>query len=256
MNRVRFPASLLAAVAILWQIGCTSEKSPPRSDGDAAVKGASVTRAPFGTMLDGTAVDVFTLTNVHGLEVRAITSGGTIVSLRFPDHAGRLDDIVLGYDNMEGYLKNSPYFGAIVGRYGSRIAKGRFTLDGQTYQLATNNGPNHLHGGLKGFDKVVWNGEPAKNDSGVGVVFTRTSPDGEEGYSGRLAMRVTYTLTDRDELVVDCSATTDKATSVNLTQHSYFNLAGDGTRDVLGHELTIDADRSTPVDKTLIPTGG
>jgi len=214
-----------------------------------------LTRSPFGRTPDGAAVELFTLTNATGVELRAITYGGIIVSLRTPDRNGRLGDIVLGLDNLEGYLRGTPYFGAIIGRYGNRIARGRFTLDGRTYRLATNNGPNHLHGGASGFDRVVWAAEPLETDSGVGVAFTYTSPDGEEDYPGTLRVRVTYTLTDRDELVVDYHATTDKATPVNLTQHSYFNLAGGGTRDILDHVLTINADSFTPVDSTLIPTG-
>lgn len=209
------------------------------------------TRATFGKLPDGTAVEVFTITNRRGVEVRLIEYGAAILSLRTPDRGGRMDDVVLGFDTLEGYLGNSPHFGVIVGRYANRIAKGRFTLDGKTYQLATNNGPNHLHGGVKGFDKVVWTGEPA----GAGVVsFAYTSPDGEESYPGTLKVRVTYTLTESNELIVDYRATTDKPTIVNLSQHSYFNLTG-GARDILGHELTIDADRYTPVDDTLIPTG-
>ena len=167
----------------------------------------------------------------------------------------RLDDVVVGFDKLDGYLDKSPYFGAIVGRYGNRIANGKFTLDGKEYSLAKNNGPNALHGGLKGFDKAIWQAEPFKNKQGSGVAFTYTSKDGEEGYPGNLKAKVTYTLTDKNELVFDYQATTDKATPVNLTQHSYFNLAGEGTGDVLKHELMLNADRFTPVDKTLIPTG-
>ncbi len=216
---------------------------------------AHITRTAFGTTADGTAVDLFTLTNARGVEVRAMTYGATIVSLRTPDRGGRLGDIVLGYPTLAGYLAQSPYFGAVVGRYGNRIARGRFSLDGKAYQLATNNGPNHLHGGVKGFDKVVWSAEPAESDSSAAVTFSYVSPAGEEEYPGTLHARVTYTLTDRDELRVDYLATTDQATPVNLTQHSYFNLAGAGTRDILGHELMIAADHYTPVDATLIPTG-
>lgn len=217
---------------------------------------AKLTRAPFGRTPDGQAVEVFTL-NASGLEVRAVTYGGIILSLATPDREGRLADIVLGYDSLEGYVRASPYFGAIVGRYANRIARGRFTLDGTSYRLATNNGPHHLHGGTRGFDKMVWGAEPVEHAGGVGVAFTHTSPAGDEGYPGTLSARVTYTLTDRHELIVDYHATTDQATPVNLTQHSYFNLAGQGAgrRDVLDHELTIFADRFTPVDATLIPTG-
>jgi aldose 1-epimerase len=200
-------------------------------------------------------VELFTLTNIHGIEVRVTNYGGIITSLKTPDRSGRFDDIVLGYASLSGYLHDSPYFGAIVGRYGNRIARGRFTLDGITYRLAVNNGPNSLHGGLRGFDKVVWNAKPFRNDEGVGVALDYTSEDREEGYPGTLRATVTYTLTDDNRLIVDYQATTDKPTPVNLTQHSYWNLAGDGTRDILGHELTINADSMTPVDSTLIPTG-
>jgi aldose 1-epimerase len=218
-------------------------------------KKAGVTRAPFGKMADGAQVEVFTLTNARGVEVKAITYGGIIQSLRVPDRSGRLGDIVLGFDSLDGYLKDHPFFGAIIGRYGNRIGKAQFTLNGQTYKLAANNGPNHLHGGVKGFDKVLWTGQVVEDKRGAAVAFSRTSPDAEEGYPGNLKVRVTYVLTDDNSLLVDYEATTDKATPVNLTQHSYFNLAGEGTGDILGHELTINADRYTPVDGTLIPTG-
>jgi aldose 1-epimerase len=218
--------------------------------------GPSVSRAPFGTLADGSPVEVFTIANASGVEVRAMTYGGIILSLRVPDRQGRLDDVVLGYGTAAEYEKNnSPYFGAIIGRYGNRIAKGTFTLDGRTIRLATNNGPNHLHGGMKGFDKVLWKGEPFQKGQTAGVVFTRTSPDGEEGYPGTLNVRVTYALNAGNELAVDYHATTDKPTIVNLTQHTYFNLAGQGTRDILDHRLQINANRYTPVDSTLIPTG-
>jgi aldose 1-epimerase len=218
-------------------------------------KQASVTRGSFGKLKDGSAVDVFTLTNAHGVEIRAITYGGIIQSLKVPDKAGRVGDVVLGFDTIDGYQTDHPFFGAIIGRYGNRIGKAQFTLDGQTYKLAANNGPNHLHGGVRGFDKVLWAGEIVKSERGPAVAFSRTSPDGEEGYPGNLNVRVTYTLTDKNELIVDYEATTDKATPVNLTQHSYFNLAGEGSGTVLDHELMIFADRFTPVDDTLIPTG-
>jgi aldose 1-epimerase len=217
---------------------------------------ASASRAPFGELPDGTPVDVITLENANGLEVRAITYGGIIVSLKVPDREGQFADIVLGHDNLAGYLSASPYFGAIIGRYGNRIANGRFSLDGVDYELAVNNGPNHLHGGLVGFDKVVWKAETVATADTVGIVFTYTSRDGEEGYPGNLTVRVTYNLTNQNELIFDYHATADKATHVNLTQHTYFNLAGDGSGDVLDHELMIDADRFTPVDATLIPVGG
>lgn len=185
-----------------------------------------------------------------------MTYGAIIVSLRVADRAGTLGNVVLGSDSLAGYLPNSPYFGAIIGRYANRIAKGRFILDGETYQLAINNGPNHLHGGIKGFDKVVWQAQPISTPGGEGVALSHISPDGDEGYPGTLSVRVQYLLTDRDELVVDYEATSDAPTPINLTQHSYFNLAGPGSGDILGHELMIAADSYTPVDSTLIPTGG
>ena len=212
-----------------------------------------IKREPFGKMPDGQPVERFTLTNAKGTVLQAISYGGIITSLRVPDRTGRFDDIVLGFDNLDGYLKDHPFFGAIIGRYGNRIAKGAFTLDGKTYKLATNNGPNNLHGGNKGFDKVLWSVEPVSGSNAI--AFTRTSPDGEEGFPGNLRVRVTYTLTDANELIVDYSATTDKATPVNLTQHSYFNLAGQASGDILSHQLMLNADRYTPVDDTLIPTG-
>lgn len=224
---------------------------------DSAVSpsGARVTQAPFGVLASGRNVRAFTLTNARGVELRAIEYGGIVVSLRTPDRTGNLADIVLGFNDLNGYVAGSPYFGAITGRYANRIAKGRFTIDGSSYRLAVNNGPNALHGGLKGFDKVVWHAEPGMDDRGVHLVFRYTSPDGEEGYPGTLRTTVTYTLTDSNQLIVDYEATTDKPTPINLTQHSYFNLAGEGSRDILDHVLTLNADRFVPVDSTLIPTG-
>ena len=216
---------------------------------------SSVEKRPFGEMPDGEVVDLYVLTNANGVEVRAITYGGIITSLRVPDGEGMFDDIVLGYDSLDGYVDAHPYFGAIVGRYANRIAGATFTLDGRAYALAANNGPNALHGGIKGFDKVVWAAEPFEDDEGVGLVFRYSSPDGEEGYPGTLDATVTYTLTNANELIVDFYAVTDKPTPVNLTQHSYFNLAGDGSGHVLPHELMLNADHFTPVDSTLIPTG-
>ena len=210
----------------------------------------NVKKSPFGTLPDGTAVDLFTLTNAHGL-VAKITNYGTIITeVRVPDRQGKLGDIVLGFDNLGQYLKGHPYFGCTVGRVANRIAGGKFTLDGKAYTLAVNNGPNHLHGGRKGFDKVVWKAEP---QTGAAVTFSYTSPDSEEGYPGSLKVTVVMTLTDADELRIDYSATTDKPTPLNLTNHSYFNLAGEG--DVLGHELMLAADHFTPSDAHLIPTG-
>jgi len=215
----------------------------------------TATQAPFGKTPDGASVHVFTLKNSHGVEVRAMDYGATIVSVRTPDRAGRFDDVVLGFDGFDPYLTKARYFGSIVGRYGNRIAGGKFVLDGTTVQLAVNNGPNHLHGGDRGFDKVVWHGEPFERGGNSGVVFTYTSPDGEEHYPGALQMTVTYTLTTGDALMLEYVAKSDKATPINLTNHSYFNLAGRGHGDILKHVLTLNADRYTPVDGGLIPTG-
>src|SRR2546428_10144291 len=190
----------------------------------------------------------------YKVEARIMTYGGILVSLRVPDRNGKLEDVVLGYDNLEGYLKNnSPHFGAIIGRYGNRIAKGRFTLNGREYRLAQNNGENHLHGGIKGFDKVIWKAREVKSKEGVGLSLTYLSRDGEEGYPGNLSATVVYMLTNSNELKIDYKATTDKDTILNLTNHSYFNLAGRGS--ILTHQVMIKADRFTPVDQGLIPTG-
>jgi aldose 1-epimerase len=250
VNAFRQEAAIVVTLVFL-SVG----QGPATPQTSAPARKRSITRATYGRTPSGQDVEAFTLTNVGGVAVRAITYGGTIVSLRIPDTKGRLDDVVLGHDDLKGYLAASPYFGCIIGRYANRIAKGQFSLDGLTYQLATNDGPNHIHGGAKGFDKVIWKAEPFERLESVGVAFTRTSPDGEEGYPGSLRVRVTYALNDRDELGVDYAATTDKATPVNLSQHSYFNLAGEGARDILAHELTINADYFTPVDASLIPTG-
>lgn len=215
----------------------------------------SVRAQPFGTTDTGQLVKLYTLTNANGVELRAMNYGGIILSLRVPDRDGQFDDVVLGYETLEEYIDGSPYFGAIVGRYANRIAGGRFTLNGKTYDLAANNGPNHLHGGTVGFDKRVWEASPFVDEHGTGIVFSYTSPDGEEGYPGTLDTTVRYTLTDDNQLIVYYEATTTEATPVNLSQHTYFNLAGDGSRDVLDHRLMLNADRFTPVDATLIPTG-
>jgi aldose 1-epimerase len=217
--------------------------------------GATVTIAPFGQTPDGKRVELYTLTNSRGMQVRAISYGAIIQAIRVPDRSGRVADVTLGFDSLQGYLTDSPYFGAIVGRYANRIARGRFTLGGRTYRLATNNGPNHLHGGLKGYDKVVWRGESFQRADTVGVKFEHTSPDGDEGYPGTVRVAVTYTLTPGNELIVEYAASADRPTPLNLSQHSYFNLAGEGSGDILKHVLTIDAHRYTPVDSTLIPTG-
>jgi aldose 1-epimerase len=215
-----------------------------------------ISTSPFGAMPapDGRPVEQFTL-RAGGLELSAITYGATIVSLRVPDRDGALADVVLGHDSLPGYLRHSPYFGAIVGRYGNRIAQGRFTLDGVTYHLARNDGRQHLHGGIRGFDKAIWGATARSGDGDASVTFTLASPDGDEGYPGALEAVVTYTLTARGELAVDYTARTDLPTVVNLTQHSYFDLSAGRCESILGHELTVHADAYLPVDATLIPTG-
>ena len=227
------------------------------SAADGLAQAPRVTRARWGggTTPAGETVWQYTLVNRRGTTVRAITLGAIITNIVVRDRDGKLDDIVLGMPDVEGYLTKSPYFGAIAGRYANRIARGRFTLDGKTYALATNNGPNHLHGGIVGFDKRIWTGRAVQNDSGVGVAFSLTSADGDQGYPGELRVTARYLLTDDDRILIDYQAMTNKATVVNLTQHSYFNLAGAKRGDVLGHVLTMDADRYVPVDSTLIPTG-
>jgi aldose 1-epimerase len=212
-----------------------------------------IEKQPFGKTENLTPVDLYTLTNDKGVEARITTYGGIVVSLKVPDRNARLGDVVLGYENLEGYLTSSSYFGALIGRYGNRIAKGSFQLGGTPYQLAQNNGDNHLHGGVVGFDKVIWKAKELWGEDEVGLQLTYLSHDGEEGYPGNLSVTVVYTLTNNNELKIDYSATTDKKTIANLTNHSYFNLAGNG--DILGHELMLKADRFTPVDKGLIPTG-
>jgi aldose 1-epimerase len=208
----------------------------------------------FGELADGTPMSMYTLTNRKGANMKVINYGGIITSLTMPDRNGKLEDIVLGYDSLERYLTASPYFGALIGRYGNRIAKGKFSLDGKEYTLAVNNGANHLHGGIKGFDKVIWTAQQQPAEEGVALKLTYVSKDLEEGYPGNLNVEVVYTLTDRNELKIDYKATTDKKTVVNLTQHTYFNLTA-GKQDILSHILTLNADRFLPVDKTLIPTG-
>jgi aldose 1-epimerase len=214
-----------------------------------------LSREPFGTTADGKAVESFTLRNDCNMTVQIITYGGIITSLRVPDRAGRLADVVLGFNTLPEYLAGHPFFGALVGRYGNRIAGARFTLNGREYRLAANDGANHLHGGLAGFDKKLWEAEPIRDEREVGVKLTYLSPDGEEGYPGNLAATVTYRLNGQNELSVHYEATTDRPTVVNLTQHTYFNLAGEGSGTILEHEMMIQADRVTAVGPDLIPTG-
>ena len=217
---------------------------------------ATVTKESFGKTSTGENIDIYTLKNANGVETRITNYGGIVVSLQIPDRNNKFDDVVLGFNDLESYLtKNNPYFGAIIGRYGNRIGKGRFKLNGVEYKLAVNNGENHLHGGIKGFDKVIWTGRSMSTKSGPAVVLTYASKDGEEGYPGTLRVTVTYTLTSKNELKIDYSATTNKDTVINLTHHSYFNLLGEGNGDILNHQVQINADSFVPTDAGSIPTG-
>jgi aldose 1-epimerase len=210
---------------------------------------------PLGRTPDGRSVEQYVLRNRQGITAELMTYGATLMALRTPDRHGRFESIVLGFDTLEPYLAGTPYFGATIGRYANRIAGARFTLDGKIYALAANNGRNHLHGGAVGFDKLVWRAQPVTDADGAGAQFSYVSADGEEGYPGELSVDVTYRLTDDDRLSIDYRATTTKSTHVNLTHHSYFNLSGDPKSEIVDHELTIDADRYTPVTAELIPTG-
>jgi len=235
----------LLLISILSGCGSSPEPESASPQGVAA--------SSFGQTPDGQDVKIFTLTNANGLEVRITELGATWVSMRVPDKDGNLGDVAMGFDSLDGYLGEFRYMGAIVGRYGNRIAKGSFELDGETYTLATNNGENHLHGGNEGFDRFIWSGEESESDDGVSVALTTNSTDGDEGYPGALEVKVIYTLTNDDAFRIDYEATTDKPTVLNLTNHAYFNLRNEGT--ILDHELKINADRYTPVDAGLIPTG-
>ena len=221
----------------------------------AVSKTGNIKKASFGKTPEGQAIDLYTLTNKKGMEVAITNFGGIVVSVKVPDRSGKVADVVLGFDSVDGYAKDKSYFGALIGRYGNRIAKGKFSIDGASYTLAQNNGPNSLHGGAKGFNKMVWTAKEISSKDGAALQLNYLSKDGEEGYPGNLKVQVVYTLTEANEIRIEYSATTDKKTVLNLTNHSYFNLAGQGSGDILGHELTLQADKFTPVDATLIPTG-
>ena len=246
------PATRRAVLAGAAAVGLTAAAAGTAKA--APGSGRTPTREPFGKLPDGTKVYRWTLEN-GGTRLRVLSYGGVVQSLEIPDRHGRYANVSLGFDNIDDYLKATTFFGALIGRYGNRIAGGRFTLDGHTYQLPLNDGVNSLHGGTKGFDRRVWDVEPFTGSTGVGIVLRYVSGDGEMGYPGTLRVTVTYTLTPRGTWRIDYAATTDRATVVNLTNHTYFNLAGEGGGDVYGHELTLDASRYTPVDTTLIPTG-
>lgn len=250
----RFGGLALAVAATL--LAGDAEAGPLRKIRKRSNLTVSVTQQSFGKTQAGQEISEWTLTNGSGVEVRVINFGALVTSVKTPDREGKLGEITLGFDNFAGWEKNPPYFGVTAGRFCNRIAGGKFTIDGVEYKLATNNGPNHLHGGIVGFNKRVWTPAGTKQSSdAASVAFKYQSKDGEEGYPGNLDVLVTYTLTDADELRIDYEAKTDKATHVNLTNHAYWNLAGRGSGDVLGHEITINADRYLPVDDTAIPTG-
>lgn len=240
--------TILPILAALCVLACTS----PLTYGD---KKMSIEKRPFGKTNDGQNVYLYILTNSNGLKTEILTYGGVVKSLYIPDRNGKLDDIVLGFDNLRDYLERNPHFGTLVGRYANRIGNAKFTLKGINYTLAKNNGPNHLHGGIKGFDKVIWNDRIIETTDGPALKLTYLSKDGEEGYPGNLNVTVIYTLTNNNELKITYEAQTDKTTVINLTNHSYFNLAGVGSGDILNHVLTLNADHFTPVDDGLIPTG-
>jgi aldose 1-epimerase len=242
---------ILSALALALTLPMTASASA-----EAAKKAEpSLAETAFGTLDDGGKVTLYTLTNASGAEARIINYGAIVVSLKVPDRQGKPRDIVLGYDDLAGYVKDKSFFGSTVGRFGNRIGAGKFTLDGKSYQLDLNDGPNHLHGGANGFYKKLWKAEPVKSKEGSGVKLTYVSKDGEEGYPGTVTLTVTYTLTSENKLRIDYRGTTDKPTILNPTHHSYFNLSGDPTQTILGEELTIDADKTTPVGAGLIPTG-
>jgi len=250
----RILTGMVLATAIFYIGGCCGVKCCAKKCKEQGKMSVKV--EPFGKTADGQTVEIVTMTNNKGLTAKITNYGGILVALETPDRNGKMGDIVLGFDKLDGYLKGHPYFGAIIGRYGNRIGQAKFTLDGKEYKLAANNGVNSLHGGLKGFDKVVWKIEEAKaTDKKAVLKLSYLSKDGEEGFPGNLNCVVTYILTSDNKLKMKYEATTDKPTVVNLTNHSYWNLAGQGSGDILGHELKLNADRYTPVDKNLIPTG-
>lgn len=246
---------LFAASATIFMQCNSKTEQKDMADTVKVQSNTKVSAAPFGVMPDGTAVSAFTLVNKNNMTMKVINYGGIIVSLTAPDKNGNFEDVVLGYDSLSGYLKDSPYFGALIGRYGNRIAKGKFSIDGKEYKLGQNNGPNNLHGGPKGFDTKFWSIEEVKADNGAAIRLSYQSKDMEEGYPGNLNATVIYHLTDNNELKISYEATTDQPTVVNLTQHTYFNLSGNAKTDILSHELYLNADKFVPVDKTLIPTG-
>ena len=253
VNAFRRSVAVAVIAAVCLLPGCQKKETPPPKSEPVSM--LNVEQAPWGVTPDGDSITMFTLTDGKGVEAKLITYGATLVSLKVPDRNGVSEDVTLGYDNLEGYVEGSSYIGASIGRYANRIGKAKFKLDGVTYKVTKNNGNNHLHGGAKGFHKVVWKAAPFKTPDSVGVTFTYFSKDGEEGFPGNLTVTNVFALKKDATLVNIISATTDKKTIATFTHHSYFNLTGDAKRDILDHELTIFADTYTPVDKELIPTG-
>lgn len=249
MNVFSQPASVALLLGILTMTSCSTNNQKDTGD-----QKPGITKIEYGKLPSGQTADLYTLRNAAGMTAQITNYGGIIVALTAPDKSGKFEDVTLGQDSLSAYAKNNPYFGALIGRYGNRIAKGKFTLEGKPYTLATNNMGNHLHGGNVGFDKVLWTATPVEGDEPA-LKLTYTAKDGEEGYPGNLAVTVTYTLQKDNALKIDYQATTDKPTVVNLTNHTYFNLTGGAKRDILNHVVTLNADRFIPVDKTLIPTG-
>ena len=241
-------------VMLLISCGKKTNETPAESESTTRMN-ESIRVDSLGVMPSGEVINQYTLVNGNGLQLQVINLGGTITSLKVPDRQGKIEEVILGCDSLQDYLAGTPFFGVIVGRYGNRIANGTFELDGTRYQLARNNNGHHLHGGLKGFDKAYWKIEPIPSDSGQAIRLSYLSRDMEEGYPGNLSVEVVYTLTDDNKLSIDYRATTDKPTVVNLTNHSYFNLTGDAKRDILDHELMLNATQFVPVDKGLIPLG-
>ncbi len=239
----------LALAAIFVLASCASDGPKPNKTM------TQLTRQHFGTLPSGEQIDLYTFRNSNGVEAAITNYGGRLVTLKTPDRTGKLDDIVLGFDDLDGYLQKNPYFGAIVGRYANRIANGQFMLDGVTYKLARNNGPNTLHGGLRGFDKVPWHARQVSTSDGPGLELTYLSKDEEEGFPGNLNVTVTYTLSKDNALKIDYQATTDKDTVINLTNHSYFDLSGQAAGKILRDRVMIVSDKFTPVNANLIPTG-
>lgn len=252
MKQFFFPLSIALLMASTFSSCGNSENKSATTDSTVTTNKPGITASDWGET-DGKKVSLYTLTNKNGVQVKISNYGGIVTSWITPDKNGNKSDVVLGFNDLQGYLNKPPYFGALIGRYGNRIGDAQFKVDGQTYKLAANNGKNSLHGGQKGFDKMVWDATPATDAPALSLSYL--SKDGEEGYPGNLKVTVKYTLTDDDELEIDYNAETDKATPINLTNHSYFNLTGDVNNTILEHTVWIDADRYTPVDTTLIPTG-